>query len=344
LLAHVPDDWRGVFAAALYTGMRKGELFGLRKSDVDLHSGIITVARSYDRDTTKGAHADAIPIAPPLVPFLLDAMRSPGELVFPAPEEEVSDASETPRKRTRAVGAMRSEEADPQKVLRNALGRAGIVEGYDHICRRCKAQDKPHTERHQDAELRTCVECEMKLWPKAIPRPMRFHDLRHTTATLLLRAGVDTHRVQRILRHSDVRTTTGTYGHLDVEDLRGAMDLLAPIHGQPVFADAESERSRDRRSRTVCYPFATHARIRKRRGPRPRGFLLWNRGPQLVGETGFEPATPWSRTRCSTRLSHSPTSRRCYSGSLLRGAAWVHQRRGAVNSEKAGSRDPLFSA
>ena len=27
----------------------------------------------------------------------------------------------------------------------------------------------------------------------------------------------------------------------------------------------------------------------------------------MVGETGFEPATPWSRTRCSTRLSHSPT-------------------------------------
>ncbi len=29
----------------------------------------------------------------------------------------------------------------------------------------------------------------------------------------------------------------------------------------------------------------------------------------LVGERGFEPPTPWSRTRCSTRLSHSPTSR-----------------------------------
>jgi integrase len=26
----------------------------------------------------------------------------------------------------------------------------------------------------------------------------------------------------------------------------------------------------------------------------------------MVGETGFEPATPWSRTKCSTRLSHSP--------------------------------------
>ena len=30
------------------------------------------------------------------------------------------------------------------------------------------------------------------------------------------------------------------------------------------------------------------------------------RGLQMVGETGFEPATPWSRTKCSTRLSHSP--------------------------------------
>jgi len=27
---------------------------------------------------------------------------------------------------------------------------------------------------------------------------------------------------------------------------------------------------------------------------------------RLVGERGFEPPTPWSRTRCSTRLSHSP--------------------------------------
>ena len=28
---------------------------------------------------------------------------------------------------------------------------------------------------------------------------------------------------------------------------------------------------------------------------------------KMVGERGFEPPTPWSRTRCSTRLSHSPT-------------------------------------
>src|SRR6185436_11617365 len=44
----------------------------------------------------------------------------------------------------------------------------------------------------------------------------------------------------------------------------------------------------------------------QRRGPRSLGFLQRLRGLLLVGETGFEPATPWSRTKCSTRLSHSP--------------------------------------
>ena len=30
--------------------------------------------------------------------------------------------------------------------------------------------------------------------------------------------------------------------------------------------------------------------------------------PHVVGETGFEPATPWSQTRCATSLRHSPTA------------------------------------
>src|SRR5216683_8108424 len=40
----------------------------------------------------------------------------------------------------------------------------------------------------------------------------------------------------------------------------------------------------------------------------------------MVGERGFEPPTPWSRTRCSTRLSHSPNLRlegRLRTGRLL---------------------------
>jgi integrase len=85
LLAHVPDGWRPLFATALYTGMRKGELIGLRKTDVDLATRTITVARSYARDATKGGHADAIPVPSPLEPYLAVAMGTPGDLVFPAP-------------------------------------------------------------------------------------------------------------------------------------------------------------------------------------------------------------------------------------------------------------------
>jgi hypothetical protein len=43
--------------------------------------------RSHDRDTTKGGHADAIPIAAELKPFLEAAISaSPSELVFPRPD------------------------------------------------------------------------------------------------------------------------------------------------------------------------------------------------------------------------------------------------------------------
>src|SRR5207253_7767386 len=112
----------------------------------------------------------------------------------------------------------------PQKVLRTALARTGLVEYWVHTCRRCKRRGDPHSERHADGELRPCPRCGMKLWPTAKVRPMRFHDLRHSVVTLLLRERVDAHRVQRLLRHRDVKTTTGTYGHLVVEDLREAIN------------------------------------------------------------------------------------------------------------------------
>jgi integrase len=265
LLPHVPEEWRGVMAAALYTGMRKGEILGLQKCDVDLEHGSILVARSYDRDTTKGGHADALPIAPPLAPFLVAAMASPGELLFPWPD-----------------GRMRTNEADPQKVLRSALARAGLVLGYEHTCRRCRARGTPHVEQHQDAAQRRCPECGMLLWPRAIPRPLRFHDLRHTTATLLLRAGVDPHRVQRIMRHRDVRTTLGTYGHLDVEDLRAA---VATLPGNEPAVTGKAARA-PAATGFVTRLLPVHGK-RKKREPEARNSPATS-GSYMEREKGFE--------------------------------------------------------
>jgi integrase len=46
-------------------------------------------------------------------------------------------------------------------------------------------------------------------------RRIKFHGLRHTTATLMLAAGVPPHVVQRRLGHSKVEMTLGIYAHPD---------------------------------------------------------------------------------------------------------------------------------
>ena len=43
---------------------------------------------------------------------------------------------------------------------------------------------------------------------------IRFHDLRHTAATLLLQQGVNPKVVQERLGHSDVTLTLNTYSHV----------------------------------------------------------------------------------------------------------------------------------
>jgi hypothetical protein len=62
LLAAVAPKWRALFATAIYTGLRKGELFALHKSDIDLATGLITVSRSHDRDMPKNGRSEAVPI------------------------------------------------------------------------------------------------------------------------------------------------------------------------------------------------------------------------------------------------------------------------------------------
>jgi len=59
-------------------------------------------------------------------------------------------------------------------------------------------------------------------------RRIRFHDLRHTAASLLLNAGVSMKEIQEWLGHSDFGTTANIYGHLDVKaKLRSADAMLS---------------------------------------------------------------------------------------------------------------------
>ena len=169
MLAALSLTWRPLFATAIYAGLRKGELLGLLKSDVDLPAGLLTVARSYATPYPKGKRVEVIPIATELRPFLEVAIRnSATQFVFPKED-----------------GTMMDRQTKLQEVLRRALARAGIVLGYAHVCRKRGCE---YVERAPDAALRRCPKHGHKLWPKGVVRPITFHHLRHTTASLLMMA------------------------------------------------------------------------------------------------------------------------------------------------------------
>jgi integrase len=204
--------WRWVAAACLYCGLRPGEPMGAHKADIDQETWVWTIRRSWSKPWPKNKKARLVIIPPELRPLLLAAMRaSPNELLFPNRRGKVFH----PETRRKLV-----------EMLRRALAKAGIVLGYEHTCRRCKARSNKSGDatvitswRHDDAGQRNCPACGMKLWSKPIPRPMRFYDLRHTHATLLGKANIATKRVSQQLGHADERTTR-IYDHSMVLDSR----------------------------------------------------------------------------------------------------------------------------
>lgn len=58
---------------------------------------------------------------------------------------------------------------------------------------------------------------------------IRFHDLRHTSATLLLAAGADIETVSHRLGHSQASVTLDVYGHWMKETDKTAADTLGRL-------------------------------------------------------------------------------------------------------------------
>lgn len=173
---------------AIGTGMRRGELLGLRWSDVDLERGTARIARSLGPDGTTLSEpktaAGRREIA--LGTTLLDALRAHRdrqlqELVKLANGDEIAA-----RKLQREGYVFATERGTPIKARRfeNAFG--AIVTA---------------------AEL----------------GPLRFHDLRHTCASLLLEAGIPVPTVARLLGHASPSITMTVYAHM----IRGSEERAA---------------------------------------------------------------------------------------------------------------------
>jgi integrase len=159
---------------AITTGLRRGEILGLRWSSVDLATGTITVVQSLEQ-TKEG-------------------------LRFKPPKTHRSRRSIALLAIT--VEALRSHRAR-QAQERLALGPA--YDDHDLVCPRPGGTPWP-----PDMFSTTFA----ALIRRSGLRRFRFHDLRHSHASQLVKAGVHPKVVSERLGHSGVGITLDTYSHV----------------------------------------------------------------------------------------------------------------------------------
>ncbi|HEV2952732.1 MAG TPA: site-specific integrase, partial [Candidatus Dormibacteraeota bacterium] len=187
-LAHADSDrFAALYVLAITTGMRQGELLGLHWRDIDLSARVLRVRGSLQR-TKKG-----LGISEPKTSH----SRRQVELAAIAVEALRDHQDRQQAERSRWPGAW----ADLDLVFPNEIGRP--VEAGNLIRR--------------------------SFWPildRAGLRRIRFHDLRHTAATLLLAKSVHPKVVSEMLGHSRIGITLDLYSHVTRTMQREATDAM----------------------------------------------------------------------------------------------------------------------
>ena len=64
-----------------------------------------------------------------------------------------------------------------------------------------------------------------------LPSTLRFHDLRHSAASLLLAQGVHARAIMELLGHSSITVTMNVYGHVMPAMMREAANTMEALLG-----------------------------------------------------------------------------------------------------------------
>lgn len=192
LAATKGDVWlHAYYATALTTAMRPGELRALRWGDIDLEAGVATVQRTMTRGE--------------------DYRHRIGETTKTGRTRTVALPPET-------VAALRAHRRDQaaRRLAAPAWHDVGTV--FDRGDGNPVAQQTMST-RHR-------LTCDRA----GVPR-IRMHDLRHTSATLLMERGIHPKIVADLLGHSSVTITLDTYSHVSADMHRAASESLRSVFG-----------------------------------------------------------------------------------------------------------------
>ena len=169
------DSFEHLFFLALSTGIRQGEIIGLTWDRVDFDRGTIRVDRQLQRDRRTGA-------------FDFTSTKNAKSRLITPPEQ--------------ALAALRDQKRR-QAAHRLAAGKLWQAKGFV-FANEIGGYTSP-----------TTLYKHFKRITAAIGLPdRRFHDLRHTYATLALANGVGVKDVQETLGHFSAAFTLDVYGHV----------------------------------------------------------------------------------------------------------------------------------
>ncbi|MFG3687823.1 tyrosine-type recombinase/integrase [Micromonospora sp. NPDC047740] len=186
LAASAGHRLHALYVVAATMGLRRGELVGLRWSDVDLDEGTLRVQQTVQR------------VAGQL--HVLDAKTEDSEAVLPLPE---------------VTWLALLEHQERQQAERAALAEVWKDHGLVFPSERGTPLEPTNLSR-SFARLREAA---------GLPG-VRLHDLRHTVVSLLMELGVPPHVVQAIARHADVKITLKVYAHANLDAMRQALGKL----------------------------------------------------------------------------------------------------------------------
>lgn len=183
------DQYFIVFHLAANTGMRQSEILGLRWSDVDLNNKTISVQqaltlaeRGHDIDDTKNNSSErAVALFPETVEMLRQHRAKQARQMMKA--RKLYDDHGL------VVQTGKGTSVNPRNMMRN----------FYNLLKLLDTQHKKKLDRGEQTVH--------------VPR-IRFHDLRHTHATILLKKGVHPKIVQERLGHSSIQVTLDTYSHV----------------------------------------------------------------------------------------------------------------------------------
>jgi integrase len=168
------QKYEALYVLSLTCGLRMGESLGLKWSDIDLEAGTLRVNRQLQR------------------------IREGGGLVFSEPKNASRRTIDLPQRGLEALRTHRKDQLE-EKLRATNYEDSGLVFA---------------TGKGTPQDAQNVINRHFKPLLKQEDLPLiRWHDLRHTCATLLLGRGVHPKLVQHLLGHASIAMTLDRYSH-----------------------------------------------------------------------------------------------------------------------------------